>query len=125
MDKQKLEQLTSEFCDKYCQYPNVCANEETLETVCDKCPMNEMFELLDDNNTTGAVTVLPEIKTNLDRLKARSVDELAEYIYHYDDALNDKICKQSHKECPFGEDVKTENCINCVKRWIEAEVDTE
>ena len=47
MDKQTLEELTGEFCDKYCKYPYICGTEDALDTVCEQCPMNRMVELLD------------------------------------------------------------------------------
>lgn len=47
MDKERLEELTGEFCDRYCKYPYVCTDEETLDTVCEDCPMNRMVEFLD------------------------------------------------------------------------------
>ena len=47
MDKEKLEKLTGEFCDQYCRFPYICQDEEALETVCENCPMNGLFELLD------------------------------------------------------------------------------
>ena len=48
MTEKELENLTAEFCDKYCKFPTVCSNQETLDTVCNVCPMNKMFDLLDD-----------------------------------------------------------------------------
>ena len=46
MDKKTLEKLTGVFCDNYCKYPGICSNQDELDQVCDECPMNEMFELL-------------------------------------------------------------------------------
>ena len=37
-------------------------------------------------------------RTNYDRIKNASIEEMAEYIYSYDDELADKICKSSYKE---------------------------
>ena len=45
MDKQQLEEITGEFCDKYCKYPLVCTKQEQLDTVCEGCPMNELLDL--------------------------------------------------------------------------------
>lgn len=47
MNKEELEKVTGEFCDKYCRFPYICADEESLDTVCEGCPMNKLFELLD------------------------------------------------------------------------------
>lgn len=60
--------------------------------------------------------------TNYDVIRNKSVEEMADYIYSHDDELNDKICKQSHKECPYGDSVEPENCKECIKKWLEAEV---
>lgn len=62
-------------------------------------------------------------ETNYDRLQNRTVDEMADYIYHRDDELNDEICKtmQIDNECPHGDDVTSEDCIACIKRWLESE----
>lgn len=46
MDKKTLEELTGEFCDNYCKYPNSCSSEDELDIVCEQCPMNRMVELL-------------------------------------------------------------------------------
>ena len=54
MTKQKLEEITGKFCDKYCRFPYICGNEKQLETVCDSCPMNELFDVLDMINKSGA-----------------------------------------------------------------------
>lgn len=61
--------------------------------------------------------------TNYDRTKAMSVEEMADYIYSHDDELNDKICKTMHTECPFGDDVEPNNCKDCIKQWLESEVE--
>lgn len=61
--------------------------------------------------------------TRYDCIRNKSVDEMAEYIYLHDDELNDKICKSAHKECPYGENVEPEQCIACVKKWLESEVE--
>ncbi len=62
-------------------------------------------------------------KTNYDVIRNKSVDEMADYIYSHDDELNDKICKQSHQECPYGDNVEPENCKECIKKWLESEVE--
>ena len=50
MNAERLTKITEKFCDKYCQYPNVCADKE-MEKVCDECPMNELFELIPPENS--------------------------------------------------------------------------
>lgn len=60
--------------------------------------------------------------TNFDRIKSMGVEEMAEYIYIHDDDLNDVICKSMHVNCPFGDDVTSENCLLCIKKWLESEV---
>ena len=63
-------------------------------------------------------------ETNYDRIKNRSIDEMAEYIYLRDDELADRICKECESRsggCRYGDTVTSENCIACIKRWLEAE----
>ena len=114
MDEQKLEQLTGEFCDKYCQYPNVCADQGTLDKVCEKCPMKELSELLDDNDTTGAVKASPEIKTNYDRIRNMSVEEFVEEVF-----LNVDV--ERNMMYVFGSWRNKDK----LKQWLESECDTE
>ena len=66
--------------------------------------------------------------TNLERIKAMTVEELAEFIY----SANDNICFENCNRdtgnkysCKFGDDLKPENCINCMKIYLESEVEGE
>ena len=66
--------------------------------------------------------------TNFDRIKTMSIEEMAEFMY----SANDKICFDNCKKatsnkysCKFGEDVTTENCMRCMKEYLESEGDTE
>ena len=52
-----------------------------------------------------------------------SVDELAECIYSHD-SIVDNICR-SRGKCPFDDDVEPENCKECIKKWLEREVDPD
>lgn len=61
--------------------------------------------------------------TKADYIRNATDEQLAEYIYSHDDALNDRICKQSYEECPFGDDVEPENCKNCIKKWLQSPVE--
>lgn len=70
-------------------------------------------------------TYEPVSNTNFDRIKAMSVEEMAEHIYLHDDRLNDVVCKTMHKHCPFGDNVTPQNCVSCVKKWLESEVQGE
>ena len=47
MDSERLEKITEKFCDKYCKYPYVIKKQDELDDICENCPMNELFELLD------------------------------------------------------------------------------
>lgn len=61
------------------------------------------------------------VVTNFDRIKAMSVEEMAKYIYEYDDDLNDVICKTIYPECPWGDFVSPDNCLSCIKKYLESE----
>lgn len=59
---------------------------------------------------------------NYDRICSMSIDELAEYMYHYWDA---PYCKNKPQciqllNAPGG--IPEENCIRCAKEWLEQEV---
>lgn len=75
-------------------------------------------------NTKGAKIARGEkIKqTNFERIKAMSVEEMAKYIYEHDDDLNDVICKTIYPECPWGDLVSPDNCLGCIKKYLESEV---
>lgn len=67
-------------------------------------------------------------QTNFDRVKKMSVEELAEFIY---DAA-DKICFENctkdtgnKYQCRFTEDISPRNCVECMKQYLESEVDTK
>ena len=45
----KLEQAAAELCDNYCKYPNKILDEDKLDEVCMKCPLNKMFDLVENN----------------------------------------------------------------------------
>ena len=50
MTVKKLEEITGKLCDRYCIHSRIFCHEdeqETLDDICNRCPMNEMFELLD------------------------------------------------------------------------------
>lgn len=64
-------------------------------------------------------------QTNYDRIRNMSVDELAEVLYR----ANDEICFENCNKdtgnkysCSFGDELKPENCLTCMKRWLESEV---
>lgn len=59
--------------------------------------------------------------TNLEKYRNRSLEETARYIHSRDDELCDEICK-SRGECPFGDNVDTSNCIDCIKSWLKEDV---
>lgn len=66
--------------------------------------------------------------TNFESIKNMTVEELANTLYY----ANDKICFENCNKitgnkytCPIGEKAEPENCKDCMKRWLESEVDTE
>lgn len=60
--------------------------------------------------------------TNYEKFMCKSVDELAEYIYKNDHNFLDEVCRKS-LPCPHGDNVEEYNCINCVKVFLESEVE--
>ena len=70
----------------------------------------------------------PRKTTNFDRIKAMSVEEMAELIY----SINDNVCFENctrdtgnKYSCKFGDDLKPENCLRCMKEYLESEVEGE
>lgn len=53
--------------------------------------------------------------TNLEKIRQRSLEEVAQDIYYNDDKLMSKICL---KCCPYGDEVERDDCISCVKQWL-------
>jgi len=47
MNSKELQKITEEFCDRYCKYPFICSKQDDLDAICEECPMNKLFELLD------------------------------------------------------------------------------
>ncbi len=47
MDTERLEKITDKFCNRYCKYPHIAKEQEQLDDICEDCPMNELFELLE------------------------------------------------------------------------------
>ena len=60
--------------------------------------------------------------TNYEKFMSKSVDELAKYIYENDHRFLDEVCRKS-LPCPHGENAEEYNCINCVKVFLESEVE--
>ena len=59
--------------------------------------------------------------TNLESIRNIGLDEAARYIYLHIDNLMDEICN-SRGSCPFGDNVESGNCIDCIKQWFKEEV---
>ena len=63
------------------------------------------------------------VKTHYDRIRSMSIDELAEYMYHYWDA---PFCKNKPQcaqllDAPGG--IPEESCIQCARKWLMQEVE--
>lgn len=66
-----------------------------------------------------------KIMTNFEKIKSMSVEELAEFMY----SANDKICFENctrdtgnKYSCKFGGGCTPENCVRCMKQYLESEV---
>lgn len=62
--------------------------------------------------------------TNFEKYKFRTLDQVAADIYRTDDLLADEICK-NNEPCPYGDDVEINQCKECIKRWLESEVESK
>ena len=92
---------------------------------CEMTPeWNEMLQIY--NTAVEALRLRTAPKTNFERIKAMSVDEMAEAIYRNDDLdVVIPFCK-CKGECDDRLDnnspIPKEMCVNCVKSWLESEV---
>ena len=39
---QVLDDVKEKMCDEYCKYPNEYEDNEILEVICEKCPLNRL-----------------------------------------------------------------------------------
>lgn len=44
MDREQIENICAEICDRYCKYPLFCGDEEALHGICDECPLNKLLK---------------------------------------------------------------------------------
>ena len=68
---------------------------------------------------------IPQKQRQIDRIRNMNVDELANLMYGACDNICFENCTRdtgSKTSCRFGEELKIENCINCVKQWLLSEV---
>lgn len=42
----EIEKIKEEICDFYCKYPFEYQDNEILEIICDKCPLNRLDEVI-------------------------------------------------------------------------------
>lgn len=91
---------------------------------CEMTP--EWIEQLQIYNTAlEALRSCTAPKTNFDRIKNMSVEEIAEAIHRNDDLdVAVPYCK-CFPECDammdVGEAIPKSLCVNCIKRWLESE----
>ncbi len=48
-----FEKTVEQFCDKYCKYPYICADEEKLQEVCENCPICKLAERVEELEGAG------------------------------------------------------------------------
>jgi hypothetical protein len=68
------------------------------------------------------------IKNQYDRIRDMSVKEMAQILHDANDDICFEVCSNGTGNkycCPKGEGVSTEDCVLCIKKWLEREVDTE
>lgn len=94
---------------------------------CEMTP--EWMELIQIYNTALEAIKnqhIPEVKTNYDRIRAMTIDEVAEAIYRNDDFDTTVPYCKCAGECAdivetLNQTVPKEMCIKCVKVWLESE----
>ena len=46
-----LAEIRENICDEYCKYPFNTETQAELNEICDKCPLNKMEDLIDDEDS--------------------------------------------------------------------------
>ena len=46
--KEIITYVSENFCDKYCKYPYLSLNQDTLDNICEHCPMCKLTEVFND-----------------------------------------------------------------------------
>ena len=46
--KEIIDYVSENFCDKYCKYPYLSLNQETLDSICEHCCMNKLKGVFED-----------------------------------------------------------------------------
>lgn len=63
-----------------------------------------------------------------EHIKAMNIDEMAEFMHSASDKICFDNCTQdtgNKYSCKFGEEVTLENCMRCMKEYLESEVEGE
>lgn len=69
-----FEKTVEQFCDRYCKYPYICADEEKLQEVCENCPICKLAERVEELEGAGedfkkcCLTALNNEKSTLDAM---------------------------------------------------------
>lgn len=48
--KEMIIYVSENFCDKYCKYPYLSLNQDTLDSICDNCPMHKLQEAVNEKD---------------------------------------------------------------------------
>lgn len=67
------------------------------------------------------------IKNQYDQIRNLSIEELVKVLYSAADKVCFEVCKNGTGNkycCPIGEKVKPEACEQCIKKWLEGEVES-
>jgi hypothetical protein len=62
-------------------------------------------------------------KTNADRIRNMSDEELAEHIFKIDQSEHIKFCQNKPKCCECYEEITTDMCKQCLLEWLQKEVE--
>lgn len=63
--------------------------------------------------------------TNYDRIKAMTVEEMADVLYDAIDKICFENCSASTENkflCPLGDNLNISDCKTCIEKWLESEV---
>lgn len=84
-----------------------------------------MSKEINFGNTKGARMARGEKLTNFEKIKAMSVDEMAEFLFNSDQICFD-TCKKAtgdKNKCPFKMDGDVlKHCFGCYLKWVNSEV---
>ena len=46
----EIEEIAEAMCDFYCKYPEYIMDEDVMKEICERCPLNKLFQNADEDD---------------------------------------------------------------------------